>query len=127
MMKSNASITEGQWRTLIDNILLVINTTILTVVILWAVFMLYRKGKKSVASSVEIEKLPDNISTGFGYLKGAYVLLTEDGIPYLYETYPEALSNMPHIKGASRVVYQKWDMDTKMVFIGDIQNGPNKR
>jgi hypothetical protein len=126
-MKSNVSITEGQWRTLIDNILLVVNTTVLTVAILWAVFMLYRKGKKTVVDHVEIENLPNNLNTGFGYLKGNTVLLNEDGVPYLYETYPEALSNMPNIKGASKVVYQKWDMSTKMVFIGDIQNGPNKR
>jgi hypothetical protein len=126
-MKSNVSIIEGQWKTLIDNLLIMINITILTAAMLLGVFIIYQRNKKSVVSSIEIEKLPDNISTGFGYLKDNSVLLTEDGIPYLYETYPEALNNMPNIKGASKVVYQKWDMSTKMVFIGDIQNGPNKR
>lgn len=94
---------------------------------LWGMLYLYRKNKKIVTNRVEIEKLPNGLNKGFGYLKGNNVMLTKAGIPYLYETYPEALNDMSNVKGASKVVYQKWDMSTKMVFIGDIQNGPNKR
>jgi len=112
---------------LIDNIIIVSNSAIIAAAVLWGMLNLYRKNKKIVVDSVEIEKIPNGLNKGFGYLKGNNIMLTETGIPYLYETYPEALNNMHTIKGASKVVYQEWDINTKMVFIGDIQNGPNKR
>jgi len=128
-MKKHALIIEKQSRMLIDNITLILalQTCILLAAVLGGLYFITNKNKKKVSNKVVVEDLPENLSQGFGYLEGINIMLKKDGVPYLYETYPEALNNMANIKGASKVVYQKWDMDTKMVFIGNIENGPDKR
>lgn len=115
---------------MIGNIILILSlqTVILLAIGLGGLYLYKSKKKKNkVCERVEIEELPEELTQGFGYLKDSEILLTESGVPYLFETYHEALNNMEDIKDASKVVYQKWDMDTKMVFVGDIQNGPAER
>lgn len=79
--------------------------------------------KPEPAPVVMIEKLPEKLTKGFGYIQGKSLLLNKEGVPYLYGTYGEAKSKMERVEGASGIVYQKWDMDTQQVFIGEVRWG----
>lgn len=73
-----------------------------------------------------IEKLPNGIHEGFGFIKDGQVLLRRNGVPYLFPSYPEALEYQKRFTVPTKVVYQNWDMDSKMVFVGKVNNGPEK-
>ena len=85
-------------------------------------FWVYKnRPKPEPAPVVMIEKLPENLTKGFGYIQGKSLLLNKDGVPYLYKTYQEAKNKMERVEGASGIVYQQWDMDTQQVFIGEVR------
>lgn len=86
-------------------------------------FYFYKNRKKPISPVVIVESLPIGISKGFGYVRGKSVILNEDKIPYLYKTFHEAQKNMRKVKGADKIIYQRWDLDTQTVFVGEVHHG----
>jgi hypothetical protein len=85
-------------------------------------FYIYKNmPKPDPAAQVVIERLPENLTKGFGYIKGKSLVLNAEGVPYLYKTYGEAKNKMERVEGVSGIVYQQWDMDTQQVFIGEVR------
>jgi hypothetical protein len=101
--------------------------TLQTLILLVGVgFYLYKNREKKAAPPIVIvENLPKDMCKGFGYVKDQCVVLNEERVPYLYETYGEAKKNMKKMEGVDGIVYQRWDLDTQTVFIGEVHHGAN--
>ena len=86
-------------------------------------FLYFKNRKKIKQTQVIVEDLPNGINEGFGYIRNRQVLLNTKGKPYLFGSYPEAVEYKKRFKFNTEIIYQKWDLNTKTVFLGRILDG----
>lgn len=117
---------------LIGNILLAIQVVILLAIAGGIGHFLHAKYKANQEANwikegkAIIEKLPKGLHEGFGYVKEGQILLKKNGTPYLFKTFQEAVKYREKFSIKTKIVYQNWDMESKLVFVGKVNNGPKE-
>lgn len=94
------------------------------------VALFYFKNKitpKKKLATIEVESLDPKLTQGYGFIVNDKLILKDDKTPYLCKEKSLAEQTLKEFfHGKGKIIYQKWDMKTQQVRIGEVrEHGAN--